>query len=90
MKSKHHIEDHFGYEAELAPPLKAIPDDSVMTPNDVSDMIGLSVRQVRRYCESGKIRSYCFGSKYVIYGSDFKEFMKQYQVRPKTLKEMVQ
>ena len=90
MKNHNYIEEQFGYETELAPPIKAIPDDGVLTPNDVADLIGLSVRQVRRYCESGKIRSYCFGNKYVIYGSDFKEFMTENQVKPSSIREMIQ
>jgi excisionase family DNA binding protein len=89
MQKTNQLEEQFGYKPELATPLKEITDDMVMTPNDIADLIGLSVRQIRRYCENGKIKSYCFGSKYVIYGSDFKEFMKQNQVRPRSVKELI-
>jgi excisionase family DNA binding protein len=87
MQGNYSVQKRIGYESHLAPVIEQVDDETVLTPEDVADHLGLSVRQVRRYCESGKMPSYCFGRKYVIYGSDFKEFMKRSKVTPYQNKE---
>uniref|UniRef100_UPI00403F5BCB helix-turn-helix domain-containing protein n=1 Tax=Paenibacillus sp. FSL E2-0201 TaxID=2954726 RepID=UPI00403F5BCB len=69
--------------------IRSIPDDALLTPADISNITGLSTRQIRRYCEKGQLRSYCFGRKYVIYGVDFKSYMKESLVCHRTFKELL-
>ncbi|MBY3618618.1 helix-turn-helix domain-containing protein [Paenibacillus sp. VTT E-133291] len=84
------LEKRFGLSPNLNNSyIAAIPDDALLTPTDISNVTGLSTRQIRRYCESGQLRTYCFGRKYVIYGVDFKNFMKDSIVRGRTLKELI-
>ncbi|MBP2241730.1 excisionase family DNA binding protein [Cytobacillus eiseniae] len=81
-------EDRFGLTPKLPKTLEEIEDGCILTPEDLANYMGLSVRQVRRYCEQGKIRSLCFGRKYVVYGSDFKEFLRKSLIRPSSIREL--
>lgn len=83
------LENRFGLSPDLNNSyIAAITDDALLTPADISDITGLSTRQIRRYCESGQLHTYCFGRKYVIYGIDFKNFMKDSIVRGRAIKEL--
>ncbi|MGG3269852.1 helix-turn-helix domain-containing protein [Priestia aryabhattai] len=90
MSINYEKEKRMGLTPKLNPIMKNIPDDVILSPEELANFIGISVRQVRRYCEQGKIRSYCFGRKYIVYGNDFKEFMAKSQVRPATIREILE
>lgn len=83
------MEKKLGLTPKLNTPFNEIPDDAILTPEDISNYIGISVRQVRRYCESGKITSSCFGRKYIVFGSDFKDFLVNTRVRTKSVRELL-
>lgn len=52
-----------------------VPDETVLTPEDIAILVNMHVESVRRWCRNGKLPSYSFGSKYIILGEDFKKFM---------------
>jgi excisionase family DNA binding protein len=83
------LEKQLGLTPELPKSLQNIADDAILTPEDLANYMGLSIRQARRYCEQGKIRALCFGRKYVIYGSDFKAFLRDNIIRPESVKRML-
>ncbi|MEK8130266.1 helix-turn-helix domain-containing protein [Paenibacillus filicis] len=56
---------------------EAIPDKTTLSPSNVAKMLNVSLETVRRWCRQDKIPSYSWGGKYVIKGSDFKEFMRR-------------
>ncbi|MEK5391856.1 helix-turn-helix domain-containing protein [Margalitia sp. FSL K6-0131] len=60
-----------------------IPDDEVLHIEDISEMTKMHVESVRRWCRSGKLQSYNFGNKYIVVGSDFKNFMRMSMVKPR-------
>ncbi|WP_253514837.1 helix-turn-helix domain-containing protein [Peribacillus frigoritolerans] len=65
----------FGLEPKLNELFCAIPDESVLTPNQIAALLVRSEETIRRWCRKGKLPAYNWGGKYVIMGSDFKEFM---------------
>lgn len=54
-----------------------VPDDAVLTPEEIASKLGFHIESVRRWCRDGKLDCYSFGGKYVIVGSDFKAFMER-------------
>lgn len=90
MQLNYENEKRFGFKPELNDNISSIPDDSVLTPDDIGQLIGISPRTARRYCEQGRIPSYCFNRKYIVYGNDFKNFMKKCFVRPGVAKDLIQ
>jgi excisionase family DNA binding protein len=88
MSINYEKEKRMGLTPKLSPFMETIPDDCILTPEELSVYMGLSVRQVRRYCEQGKIPTYCFGRKYIVYGMDFKDFMRKSQVRRSSIREI--
>jgi excisionase family DNA binding protein len=58
-----------------------VPDSAILHPEDIADMTKMHVESVRRWCRSGKLSSYQFGGKYIIVGSDFKDFMRMSKVK---------
>lgn len=54
-----------------------VPDDAVLTPEEIANRLGVHIETVRRWCRAGKLDSYNFGGKYVIVGSEFKAFMER-------------
>jgi excisionase family DNA binding protein len=86
---QHNIEQSFGLEPELHE-IFQVDDEAVLSPEEISEMIGMHVESVRRWCRSGKIDSYCFGGKYIIIGSNFKSFMKKARVKSKATKKIIQ
>jgi hypothetical protein len=60
-----------------------VEDDAVLHVEDIADMTKMHVESVRRWCRSGKLLSYNFGNKYIVVGSDFKEFMIRSKVKPR-------
>lgn len=70
------LEKELGLEPNIDKKFEGIPDEWVLTPEIVADLIGMSVVSVRRWCRQGKLTAYKFERKYVITGRDFKIFMK--------------
>ncbi|MFS0667194.1 helix-turn-helix domain-containing protein [Peribacillus frigoritolerans] len=89
MELNYEKEKRIGLTPQLNHLIKTIPDANILSPEEIAGYIGMSVRQVRRYCEQGIIKSYCFGRKYIVYGNDFKEFMSNSQVRSASAREVL-
>lgn len=60
-----------------------VPDDSVLHIEDIAELVNMHVESVRRWCRTGKLSSYNFGNKYIVVGSDFKEFMRKSKIKPR-------
>ena len=58
-----------------------VPDEKILHPEDIAAMVNMHVESVRRWCRQGKLASYSFGNKYIIIGSDFKQFMRNSKVK---------
>jgi cytochrome b subunit of formate dehydrogenase len=58
-----------------------VADDAVLHAEDIARITNMHVESVRRWCRSGKLTSYNFGNKYIVVGSDFKNFMKLSKVQ---------
>lgn len=86
MEMNYEKEVRMGLTPVLNPLIANLEDDCILTPEDMAEYMGLSVRQVRRYCQQGKIKSLCYGRKYVVYGNDFKEFLQKSIVRPESVR----
>jgi excisionase family DNA binding protein len=59
-----------------------VDDDIILHVETIAEMVGMTQETVRSWCRSGKLPSYQFGKKYIVTGSDFKEFMKLHRVKP--------
>ena len=82
-------EERYGLTPNLSPHISNIEDDEPLTPEDIAKITGMSTRTVRRYCENGKLKAYCFNRKYIVYGLDFKEFMKNSIVRKTAIRRVL-
>ena len=71
------LNKELGFETNLHPMFEQIEDDRVMSPEEISDLLGLSKETVRRWCRTGKLQNYNFGGKYIIVGSDFKDLLRK-------------
>lgn len=60
-----------------------VQDDAVLHVEDIAVLVNMHVESVRRWCRTGKLPSYNFGNKYIVLGSDFKEFMRIAKVKPR-------
>lgn len=67
---------------QIHPSFQNIPDDMSLQLEEISSLVGMHIESVRRWCRSGKLKSYKFGMKYTVKGSDFKDFMKRSLVKP--------
>lgn len=70
-------EFEMGMKLDIHDMFKKIDDKDPLNPEQIASMLGMSTETVRRWCRSGKLSNYNFGGKYVVIGSDFKEFLKQ-------------
>lgn len=75
------IEKELGFTPVLHPVFQNITDDEPLSPEVISEMLGVSKETVRRWCRTGKLPNYNFGGKYVILGSDFKNYVIQSKTR---------
>lgn len=82
------VEKELGLQPSIEQ-FEVIPDDWVLTPQDVANLIGISAISVRRWCREGRIPSYQFQRKYVITGKDFKDFLKGSKVRSKSIQRIL-
>jgi len=60
---------------ELPEIIEMIDDDMVLTPKDVSELIGKSSETVRRWCRTGKLKTLGGYGHFRISGKEFKKFM---------------
>ncbi|WP_043929818.1 helix-turn-helix domain-containing protein [Bacillus sp. EB01] len=73
--SKINLLDELGLENKLTDEFLNIPDGATLRPSFVAEVLNVHIETVRRWLRSGKLKSYSFGGKYAIKGSDFKEFL---------------
>jgi excisionase family DNA binding protein len=66
-----------------------LPDDWVLTPEQIADLVGMSPITVRTWCREGKIEAYQFNRKYIITGKAFKKFMIKSHNRSKSVIEAI-
>lgn len=64
-----------------------VDDFEVLHVEEIAKITRMHVESVRRWCRSGKLPSYQFGGKFIVTGSDFKEFMRRSRVKPKWIQE---
>jgi excisionase family DNA binding protein len=62
---------------DLHEKFEAIPDDACLGPDFISNALNVSKETVRRWCRTGKLSAYTFGGRYVVVGSDFKDFLRR-------------
>lgn len=55
----------------------SVLDEEILHLEDIAQMTNMHIESVRRWCRRGKLPSYNFGKKYIVVGSDFKEFMRK-------------
>jgi excisionase family DNA binding protein len=74
--------ENIGLQMDINP-LFDIPDDCILNPEQIAELLGVSLETVRRWCRTGKVSSYSFGGKYIIIGNDFKTFIKRSKKAPR-------
>ncbi|MGG1263301.1 helix-turn-helix domain-containing protein [Brevibacillus parabrevis] len=84
------MEKELGIAPKLNELFDAIPDECVLHPNDLSELLNLSQETVRRWCRQGKLPAYSWGGKYVILGSDVKDFLMKARNRSSEVKRLLQ
>jgi len=60
-----------------------LQDDTVLHAEDIAELVNMHVESIRRWCRTGKLTSYNFGNKYIVVGSDFKDFMRRAKIKPR-------
>lgn len=65
-----------------------VDDYEILHVEEIAQLTKMHVESVRRWCRQGKLPAYQFGGKFIVAGSDFKEFMKRSRVKPKWLQEI--
>lgn len=73
---KDHLENKF-------PVINAIDDDIVLTPKNISNLIGVHEETVRRWCRSGRLKYISPFGRYKIRGKEFKIFALQWYINNK-------
>lgn len=84
------LENNLGLTPRLNKIFDAIPDEAVLCPEDISELLQRSNETVRRWCRSGKLPSYNFGGKYTIMGNDFKKYMHMSLKRGSKFERLIQ
>lgn len=84
------LEKDLGLAPGLNKLFEAIPDETVLSPEDIAELLHRSKETVRRWCRTGRLPAYNFGGKYTILGNDFKEFMLKGHTRSETSKKLFQ
>jgi excisionase family DNA binding protein len=72
-----------GLEQKMLHEIFEVDDNVVLHIEDIAEMTKMHVESVRRWCRSGKLPCYNFGNKYIVVGSDFKDFMRMAKVKPR-------
>lgn len=65
-----------------------VDDNEVLHVEEIAELTKMHVESVRRWCRQGKLPAYQFGGKYIVVGSDFKEFIHRSKVKPKWRKQI--
>ena len=65
-----------------------VDDNEVLHIDEIAKLTKMNEESVRRWCRTGKMASYCFGGKYIVVGSDFKEFMRKSKVKAKWIQQL--
>jgi excisionase family DNA binding protein len=82
------LERELGLRPKLHP-MFDIPDDVVLHPENIAELLGVSIETVRRWCRESKLPNYSFGGKYIITGDDFKAYMRKARSRTRAQKELL-
>jgi excisionase family DNA binding protein len=90
MDYNYQLEKDLGLAPKIHPIFEAIDDDTALTPDEVAELVGMHPETVRAWCRNGDIVNYQFKGKYMIIGSDFKDFMRKSIKRGKKKKELLQ
>lgn len=65
------------------PIINGIDDEAVLTPKNISNLIGVHEETVRRWCRNGNLKCLSPFGRYKIRGADFKVFALQWYVEKK-------
>lgn len=65
------------------PVINQIDDDAILTPQNISNLIGVHEETVRRWCRNGYVKCLSPFGRYKIRGADFKSFALQWYVAKK-------
>ncbi|SFE91502.1 Helix-turn-helix domain-containing protein [Bacillus sp. OV194] len=84
------LEKDLGLTPKIHPIFEEIDDNMVLTPVEISQLIGMHPETVRAWCRNGNLVNYQFKGKYMVIGSDFKNFMRKSMIRGKAKKKFLQ
>lgn len=62
------------------PVINEIDDDAILTPQNISNLIGVHEETVRRWCRNGYLKYISPFGRYKIRGVDFKSFALQWYI----------
>lgn len=65
-----------------------VDDNEVLHIEEIAKLTKMNEESVRRWCRKGLLASYRFGGKYIVMGSDFKEFMKRSKVKARWVQQI--
>lgn len=65
-----------------------VDDNEVLHVEEIAKLTKMHVESVRRWCRHGKLPSYQFGGKFIVVGSDFKDFMQRSKVKPNWVQQI--
>ncbi|MGE7602990.1 helix-turn-helix domain-containing protein [Peribacillus sp. NPDC097675] len=76
-------DDSDSYALSKFPVIYLIDDDAILTPQNISNLIGVHEETVRRWCRNGYLKCLSPFGRYKIRGADFKSFALQWYVAKK-------
>lgn len=65
-----------------------LPDEAILSPKDIAELLGRSNETIRRWCRDGKMEAFGSGGYYMIKGWQFKNFMRKSHTRNKRAQRM--
>jgi len=65
-----------------------LPDEAILSPKDIAELLGRSKETIRRWCREGKLEAFGSGGYYMIKGWQFKKFMRKSHTRNNQLQRM--
>ena len=65
-----------------------LPDEAILSPKDIAELLGRSNETIRRWCREGKMEAFGSGGYYMIKGWQFKNFMVKSHTRSKHSQKM--
>jgi len=84
---KINIEKTMGLSKNIHPMFQ-VDDEAILSPEEISQLIGMNVETVRRWCRQGKLDCYNCAGKYIIPGSSFNSFMEKSRKRNKLVQKI--